>query len=48
VQTYNEAFLRYDFGYSSTIGVAAILVTLVLTVAYLRLTFRRDMGSVPT
>ncbi len=48
VQTYNEAFLRYDFSYSATIGVASIVVTLVLTAAYLRLNFRRDMGSVPT
>jgi multiple sugar transport system permease protein len=47
MQTYNEAFRRYDFSYSSTLGVASIVVTLVLTAVYLRLTFRRDLAAVP-
>ena len=47
VQTYNEAFRRYDFSYSATLGVASVIVTLILTAVYLRLTFRRDLAGVP-
>ena len=47
MQTYNEAFRRYDFSYSATLGVASIIITLILTALYLRLTFRKDLAGVP-
>ncbi|WP_051332169.1 carbohydrate ABC transporter permease [Cucumibacter marinus] len=45
VLTYNTAFRTLDFSYSATLGILAVLVSLVLVLGYLRVMTRADTGK---
>ncbi|GAB5507029.1 MAG: sugar ABC transporter permease [Rhizobiaceae bacterium] len=45
VLTYNTAFRSLDFSYSATLGILAVLVSLVLVLGYLRVMARADTGK---
>ncbi|MBO6902638.1 MAG: sugar ABC transporter permease [Rhizobiaceae bacterium] len=45
VLTYNTAFRSLDFSYSATLGILAVLVSIVLVLGYLRVMARADTGK---
>ncbi len=47
VMTYNAAFRQLDFSFAATLGLLALLISLVMSVAYIRLMNRteRDRGT---
>lgn len=45
VATFNAAFRAYDFSYAATLGVLAMVVSLVLVLVYLQLTLRQGKAE---
>lgn len=45
MRTYNEAFRSYDFGYSATLGVLSVVISLLLVFVYFRLTIGRNVAD---
>lgn len=45
MQTYNEAFLKYDFGYGSALGITTVLISLAMVIIYFRMTLRHGTAS---
>ncbi|WP_367717133.1 sugar ABC transporter permease [Nitratireductor sp. GISD-1A_MAKvit] len=45
VLTYNTAFRKLDFSYAATLGILAVLISLAMVLAYLRVMKRAENGS---
>ena len=45
VATFNSAFRAYDFSYAATLGVLAMVVSLVLVLVYLKLALRHGKAE---
>ncbi|EKF17980.1 carbohydrate ABC transporter permease [Nitratireductor pacificus] len=45
VLTYNTAFRKLDFSYAATLGILAVLISLAMVLAYLRVMKRAERGA---
>jgi multiple sugar transport system permease protein len=45
VLTYNTAFRSFDFSYSATLGILAVVISVVLVLAYMHFAVRRGIGG---
>lgn len=45
VLTYNTAFRSFNFSYSATLGILAVVISILLVLVYMRLTIRRGIDG---